>query len=126
MHPKKLLEEKIINIIIYGIKSVGNQTKRRLQVTKKSSLEEHSQVNQIVQSDIYVGNCFSRVEILKITLKRSDELEVLVNCDPASNLSIDDYSINVAKIKWFPKEDLLALESEEKNLSSSRTLHHSN
>ena len=37
--------------------------------------------------------------------------------DPPSALSTDDSSGNVAGIKWFPKEDLLALDIGELNFA---------
>ena len=97
-----------------------------LQQTKRFSVVEHSQVKQNVQSDVYLGNCLSGVENIKRTLQRADEFKVLIDCEQPSNLSTDDCSINVAGMKWFPKEDLLALVKEDKKLSSSRTLYHSN
>ena len=37
--------------------------------------------------------------------------------DPPSALSTDDSSFNVAGIKWFPKENLLALDIVESNFA---------
>ena len=43
-------------------------------------------MNQIVQSDDYLGNCSSGVENIKTTLQRADELELLIKCEQPSNL----------------------------------------
>ena len=40
--------------------------------------------------------------------------------DPPSVLSIDDSSVNVAGMKWFPKEDLLALDICELNFAKKQ------
>ena len=58
--------------------------------------------------------------------KRADELELVLNCggfsvkgitftggDPPKALSTDNSSVNVAGMKWFPKKDLLALDTGE-------------
>ena len=37
--------------------------------------------------------------------------------DPTSALSTDDSSVNAAGMKWFPKKDLLALETDELNFA---------
>ena len=90
--------------------------------TARLSIEEHPQINEIVQNDIYVDDCLQRKENVEKALQRADELELVLNRgsfilkgitftggDPPSALSTDDSSVNVAGMKWFPTEDLLAL-----------------
>ena len=69
-------------------------------------------------------------ENVENALQRADELELVLNCggftlkeitftegDPPSATSTDDSSVNVAGMKWFPKEDLLALAIGELNFA---------
>ena len=122
MDPRKLPKDKVIKTLIYGVKSNGNQAERGLRGTTGLSAEEYPQVSQIVQNDIYVDDCSSGEENVEKALQRADELELVLNCgsftlkgitftggDPPSALSTDDSSVNVAGMKWFPTENLLAL-----------------
>ena len=72
-------------------------------------------------------------ENVEKTLKRSDELELVLNRggftlkgitftggDPTSALSTDDSSVNVAEMKWFPKKDLLAFDIGELNFAKKQ------
>ena len=136
MDPKKLPKEKVIKTLIYGVKSgsgSGNQAERGLRETTGLSAEEYPQVSQIVQNDIYVGDCSSGEENVEKALQRADELELVLNCgsftltgitfaggDPPSALSTDDSSVNVPGMKWFPKEDLLALDVVELNFAEKQ------
>ena len=112
LYQRKLPGEKVIKILIYGVKSSGNQPKRGLQETVRLLAEEYPQVSQIVQNDIYVGDCFSGDENVEKALQRADELELVLNhgsftlkgitftgSDPPSALSADDSRVNVAGIK---------------------------
>ena len=117
LDPRKLSQEKVIKTLLYGVKSSGNQAERGLRETARLSAAENSKVNQIVQNDIYVDDCFSGEENVKEALKGADELELVLNrggltpkgitftgSHPPSALSGDDSSVNVAGMKWFPKK----------------------
>ena len=112
LYQRKLPGEKVIKILIYVVKSSGNQSKRGLQETVRLLAEEYPQVSQIVQNDINVGDCFSGDENVEKALQRADELELVLNhgsftlkgitftgSDPPSALSADDSRVNVAGIK---------------------------
>ena len=82
------------------------QRERALSETGRISAEEYSQVNQTVQNDIYADDCLlGEEENIEKALQRADEPKVANRWS-----SIDDWSINVAGMKWFPKEDLLDLD----------------
>ena len=66
-------------------------------------------------------------------LYKADELKLVLNCggstlkgvtftggDPPSTLSTDDSSVNVFGMKWFPKEDLLALDIGKLNFAKKQ------
>ena len=116
----KLSEEKVIKTLIYGMRSSRNQSERGLQQTAKLSAEEYPEINQVVQQDIYVDDCLSGEESMKKAMLRANQLEVVLNrggfslkgvtfsgTDPPSKLSKDDSSLNVADMKWFPKDDVV-------------------
>ena len=97
------------------------------------SAEEQPQVNEIVQNDIYLDDCLSREENVEKTLQRADELELVLNHvdftlngitltggDLPSALLTDDSCVNLAGMKWFPKEDLLALNIGELNFAKKQ------
>ena len=124
---------KVINTVIYGVKSSGNEAGRSLRETARLSTEEYPQVNQIVQNDVYVDDCLSGEENIEKALQRADDLELVLNRggftlkgiiftegDPPSALSTYDSSIIVVGMKWFPKEDLLAFDIGELNFSEKQ------
>ena len=129
----KLPEEKVIKTLIYGIRSSGNQSERGLRQTAKLSAEEYPEVNQIVQRDIYVDDCLSGEESMTKAMQRADQLELVLNrggfslkgvtfsgTDPPSKLSKDDSSINVAGMKWLPKDDVVSLDIGELNFAKKQ------
>ena len=72
-------------------------------------------------------------ENVEKALQRANELELMLNRasftlkgitftggDPPSALSTDDSSVNVAGMKWFPKEDLLALDISEISIAKKK------
>ena len=130
LDPTKIPEEKVIKTLIYGVKSSGNQAEPALRETVKLSQVEYPKVNEIVKNDIYVDNCISGEQSEREALKRANELEVVLNRggfvlngitfsnqDPPESLSDDDESINVAGMKWFPKDDIISLDIEDMNFS---------
>ena len=68
---------KVIEILIDGVKSNGNQEKRVLRETAKLSQLEYLKVFQIVKSN--VEKCILGQQSEKVPLKRADELEVVLN-----------------------------------------------
>ena len=58
------------------MKSSGNQTERRLRETAKFSAKEYPLINQIVQNDIYVDDCFSAENTEELALEKPDQLEL--------------------------------------------------
>ena len=130
---RKLPEEKVIKTLIYGIKSSGNQAERGLRETAKMSSTEYPLVNQIVQNDIYVDDCLSGEENEQKALERADQVELVLNRggfslkgvtfsgkEPPNTLTADNTTINVAGMKWFPKEDMLSLDISELNFAKKQ------
>ena len=130
LDPTKIPEENVIKILIYGVKSRDNQAERSLKENAKLSKVEYPKINEIVKNDVYVDNCISGEQSEREALKRANELEVVLNRggfvlnritfsnqDPPESLSDDDESINVAGMKWFPKDDIISLDIEDMNFS---------
>ena len=59
LNNRKIIEEKLIKTLIYGVKSSGNQSERGLCETARMSAVEFPEVNHIVQKDIYLDDCLS-------------------------------------------------------------------
>ena len=119
---RKIPEEKVIKTLIYGVKSSGNQSERGLRETARMSAVEFPEVNHIVQKDIYVDDCLSGAQNLKHAMIRADQTELVLNRgglslkgvtfhgkDPPATFTNDKASINVAGMRWFPKQDLVSL-----------------
>ena len=130
LDPTKIPKENVIKILVYGVKSRDNQAERSLKENAKLSKVEYPKINEIVKNDIYVDNCMSGEQSEREALKRANELEVVLNRggfvlngttfsnqDPPESLSDDDESINVAGMKWFPKDDIISLDIEDMNFS---------
>ena len=126
-------EEKVTKTLIYGVKSSGNQAERELQETAKVLAGEYPYVNKIVQDDICVDDCLPGEENVKQALERADQIELVLNREscslkwvtfsgrkPSITLSVDNHSINVAGMKWFPEEDLVSLDVSELNFAKKR------
>ena len=56
---KKIPVEKIIKTFIYGFRPSGNQAGRGLRETARILKDEYPNVYQIIQKDVYVGDCQS-------------------------------------------------------------------
>ena len=116
---------KVIKTLIYGVKSSGNQSEQGLHETSHMSAVEFPEFNHIVQ-DIYVDDCLSGAQNLRDTMIRNDQIELILNRggfslkgvtfsgkDSPATLTNDEASINVAGMRWFPKENLVSLNLSE-------------
>ena len=117
LDPTKIPEEKIIKMLIYGVKSSGNQVEYGLRETARLSKEDYPEINEIVNKDIYADDCITGDMSEKHAMKRAAELEIVLNCggytlkgitfskyDPPESLADDGSSIGVAGMKWYSKE----------------------
>ena len=97
------------------------------------SSTEYPLVNQILQNDIYVDDCLPGEENEQKALERADQVELVLNRggfslkgvtfsgkEPPNTLTADNTTINVAGIKWFPKEDMLSLDKSELNFAKKQ------
>ena len=126
LDPTKIPEEKIIKTLIYGVKSSGNQAE--LRETATLSRDEFPKVNNIIHKDVYVDDCITGEVCRDAALVRSYQLEIVLNRggfelkgvafsgeDPPESLSDDGACVNIAGMKWYPKDDLLSLHVGEMN-----------
>ena len=80
-----------------------------------------------------MDDCLSGENTEELALEKADQLELVLNRagfslkgvtfskrDPPNNLSTDDCSVNVAGMKWFPKEDIVLLEMGELNFAKKQ------
>ena len=94
------------------------------------SAVELPDVNHIVQKYIYVDDGLSGAQNLKDAVIRADQIELVLNRGgfslkgvtlngqhPPTTLTNDEASINVAGMRWFPKENLLSLDINELNFA---------
>ena len=90
------------------------------------SAVELPNVNHTVQKDIYVDDGLSGAQNLKGAMIKADQIELVLSrggfslkgktldgTDPPATLTNDEASINVAGMRWFPKENLLSLDISE-------------
>ena len=118
----------VIDTLIYGVKSSGNQAERAIREIARLSSEDFPRQNQIVQNDIYVDDCISGEDNLDLAQKVAEDLQNVLGkvgfhlkgvtyagSDPPKHLSNDDLSINVAGMKWFPALDVLSLKIGDLN-----------
>ena len=93
-------------------------------------VKEYPLINQIVTDNIYANDCLSGESTVESALEKAEHLELVLNrggfslkgvtfskIDPPSNLSADDCSVKVARLKWFPKKGLVSLEVGELNFA---------
>ena len=80
-----------------------------------------------------MDDCLSGENTEELALEKADQLELVLNRggfslkgvtfskrDPPNNLSTDDCSVNVAGMKWFPKEDMVSLDIGELNFAKKQ------
>ena len=97
------------------------------------SAKEYPLINQIVQNNIYVDDWLCGENMEDLALEKGDQLEVVLNRggfylkgvtfskrDPPNNLSPDDCSVNVARMKWFPKKDMVSIDIGELNFAKKQ------
>ena len=119
---------KVIKTLIYGVKSSGNQAERGLRQTAEMLKDSYPREHNIINKDIYVDDCLSGEDSWEKVRETTDNLILVLNrggfglkgltfsgLDPPDNLSTDGVSVNVAGMKWFPKEDKIALNIGELN-----------
>ena len=119
---------KVIKTLIYGVKSSGNQAERGLRQTADIQKNEYPRQNEVVNQDIYLDDCLSGEDSYETCRETTDGLEIMINkggfrlkgvtfsgFDPPKNLSNGDNSVTVAGMKWYPKSDLISLNTSELN-----------
>ena len=121
---------KVIKILIYEVRSSGNQAERGLRETARLVKYEFPRVNEVIQNDIYVDDCLSGEDSLEKILGATDKLKLALNRGgfvvkgftfsgrvPLPNLSNDGVSRSVGGMKWFSKEDLIILDTTNLNFN---------
>ena len=130
LDPSKILDEKVIKTLIYGVRSSGNQAETGLRKTADISKNEYPEVCEIINKDIYVDDCLSGSSTETLAFKLSDELQIVVNrggfslkgfpfsgYSPYKSLSSDGESVGLAGLRWYPEDDKVALDIIELNFS---------
>ena len=103
--------------------SKGIQSERELVETARMPAVEFPEISHIIQKDIYVDDGLPSARNLKDAKIRADQIQLVLNKggsslievtfrgkDPPKTLSNDETSINVARMRWFLKVDLLSLD----------------
>ena len=129
----KIPQEKIIKTLIYGVRSSGNQAEYGLRKVAELSSKEFPKINEVVNDHIYVDDCISGEQDSWSAHKLADDLEVVLNKggfqlkgvtfsgeEPLDTLTDDGESIHVSGMRWYPKDDLLALNIGELNFSKKQ------
>ena len=130
LDPTKIPKEKVIKTLIYGVRSSGNQSEYALRKVAELSQSEHPDVNRVVQEDIYVDDCITGATSITHAHDLADKLELVINKGgfqlkgvsfsgetPLEKLTDDGETIHVAGMRWFPKDDTLALNISELNFA---------
>ena len=112
---------KVIKTVIYGVKSSGNHAERGIRETGNLMKEDYPRQNEMIH-DIYVHNFMSDEDRYDAVCETTDDLKVVLNnggfdlkgftfsgFDPPEHLGNGDKSINVGRMKWYPKSDFLSL-----------------
>jgi len=133
LDPNQPPEEKVIITLIYGVKSSGNQAERAIRQTSALSKDEFPEVDHIVNFDLYVDDCMTGEENIKVAMKRANQMEISLGrggfglkgftfsgSDPLESLSTDGKSIGVGGFIWYPKDDQLSIDVSELNFSKKR------
>ena len=99
-------------------------------MTAEISRSRYPQIYEIISRDIYVDDRISGLNSENEILNIADKLKIVLNSggislkgiaflskDPSESLSDDGVSIQVAGMKWYTKDDLLAFDFTEINFS---------
>ena len=70
---------KVIQTLIYGVKSSGNQAERGLRETSNLLKDEYPRENEIINKDIYVDDCLSGENSLDKVRETTDNLKLVLN-----------------------------------------------
>ena len=130
LDPEKEPKTKVIKTCIYGVRPSGNQAERAIRMTAERYRSEYPLAYDIIQHDLYVDDCLSGEMTNEDRGNATEELRLCLGKagfslkgftfsgqDLDSTLSIDGKSINVAGLKWFPKDDYLMFNSEAINFA---------
>ena len=65
----------VIDTLIYGVKSSGNQAERAIREIARLSSEDFPRQNEIVQNDLYVDDCISGEDSLELAQEVAEGLQ---------------------------------------------------
>ena len=121
---------KVIKTAIYGLRPSGNLAQTGLRQTAEKTKNRFPRAHDIIMKDMYVDDCLSGAKSYDERLSNTDELKMALEKggfslkgftfsghDPPEHLSNDGKSVTVGGLKWFPKEDLLAINVGEVNFA---------
>ena len=126
---ERLPHRKVIKTAIYGVRPSGNLAQTGLRQTAEKTKKRFPRAHDIIMKDMYVDDCLSGANSyderlstteLKMALEKggfSLKGFTFSGSDPPEHLSNDGKSVTVGGLKWFPKEDLLAINVGEVNFA---------
>ena len=130
---KKIPIEKVIKTIIYGLCPSGNQSENALRGLTDLKKDEYPEVQRIIHEDTFMDDCISGGSSMEKTTKLAVNLEAVLKCgsfslkgvtfsgkSPPPKVSCDGKMVNVAGMRWFPEDDLIALDINDLNFSKKR------
>ena len=133
LDPTKIPQQKVIKTLIYGVRSSGNQAEYGLRKVAEMLSRKYPKVNQVVQDDVYVDDCITGDHDTQSARELADDLELVLNKggfklkgvsfsgeEPLESLTDDGETIHVAGMKWFPKDDLMALNIGDLNFAKKQ------
>lgn len=126
-------QEKIIKILIYRVKSSGNQAEYTLRQTAACTKNQYPSIHEVISNDVYVDDCLSGEYWLDEARRVADDYELVVKkegsglkgftfsqSDPPAALWNDDKSISVGGMVWYPKVDKLTPDISEMNFTRKK------
>ena len=133
LDPNKEPEEKVIKTVIYGVVSSGQLAQHCIRETANLSILEYPEVEETLRKDLYVDDTLSGEKDPETVDTRADQLDIVLSKggfilkgitvsgrDPPEHLSEDGVSILVAGIRWYPKDDVISLNSGDLNFKRKR------
>ena len=135
LNPNNIFQEKIIQKMIYEVKSTGNQAEYALKLQKASpqSQFEYLDANEVIHKNVYVDDCLSGASTKEKAMQLADKIQIVLSRGsfslkvfkysgdpPLESSSSNSKIINIAGMKWYPQDDKLSLDIIDLNFNKNQ------
>ena len=121
---------KVIKTLIYGVRPSGQLAECAVRRVAELSKDKYPSACRSIQEDTYMDDCMSGAESSESCRVLMDEIDVTLRTggftvkgfvcsgeDPSEDLSTDGKTVMIGGLKWFTKDDKIAINVQDFNFA---------